>query len=168
MEIFCHEAAAAGSISSSGTGTATIEFKKCLAQGVSGEKLSGAVCEIPDIVAKVSALVILHEGNEKLAIHETGKGLPFLLLTPQDGVTFAEVVNETECALPELAKVKGSLVASISNPHDTDIQKLLSTKSMLTLFGGKLNFGANEAHLEADIQVEIDSVTPAGWKWGAL
>ena len=171
LEIFCHEATATGSINSSGTGTVTVEFKKCLGQGVNGSgTLVGSACEIPDnIVAKASALVILHEGNEKLAVHEINKGLPYLLLTPQDGLTFATIINKNEeCLVPDKGTVKGSLVASISNPHETNVQKLLSTKSMLNLFGSKLLYGSNEAHLDADMQIEIGTVTRTAWRWGAL
>ncbi len=162
MEIFCHAASASGSISDTGTGTATIEFTKCLAQGVSGGALSGAVCEIPNIVAKTKVLVILHEGNVKLTTseHNQLKGAPYLLFTPLDLLTFAQVLNHTECALPEIANVKGSVVASIDNLN-YELTHLISTKNMLTLFGSTLTYGANEAHLDVDALVQL--VTDELW-----
>ncbi len=167
MEIFCHEATATGSIDETGSGTVTVEITKCLAQEAKSGALSGAVCEIPNITAKATALVILHEGSVKLEVHDSGKGLPFLLLTPEDGLTFAKVSNNSECALPEVANVKGTLIASISNPHGTDVQKLISTKNMSSLFGILLKYGSNSAHLDADMQMEL-SGTYTGWKWGAV
>ncbi len=156
MEIFCHEAkVATASITETGTGKATIEFKVCLAQGVSGGALTGAVCTIPNITAKTKALIILHSGNTALteAQHGTGTGAPYILFTPEDLATFATITNNTECALPETAKVKGCLVASVDNLNYAAFHNI-SSIGTLTLFGCKLLYGANEAHLDAEAKVE--------------
>ncbi len=158
MEIFCHTVTITGSLSETGTGTLTILLENCLTQGVSGGALTGAVCTIPHITHKFKALVVLHSGNTALSQsqHGTGTGEPYILFTPEDLLTFATVTNNTECALPETAKVKGCFVAKVDNLnyapfHDT------KTTGMLTLFGCKINYGANEAHLDAEVRIESAS-----------
>ena len=169
FEIFCHKATVSnGLLTSNGTGTATITFETCLAQGlVTGtDTLTGAVCEIPNIVAKTKVLIILHSGNVALvqdnavlvagaAEHKKGTGNPYLLFLPLDLLTFATVLNHTECALPEVANVKGCVVAKDSVGYQ--IEHLISTKGLLSLFGCKLNYGANEAHLDVDALVSLNN-----------
>ena len=173
MEIFCHATSVTnGSLTSSGHATATLLLETCLAQGVSSGTLSGATCTIPNIVAKVLALIILHSGNTKLTLDGSGGaehklpkiGEPYILFTPEDGLTFAKVLNHTECALPEIANVKGCVVAKVSTIGD-QVTHLITTKGMLELFGCKLNYGANEAHLNFDALVSLTGVH-AGLKWG--
>ena len=158
MEIFCHAASVSnGLLSSSGTGTATITFETCLAQGVSGGALTGAVCELENIVAKTNALVILHSGN------------PYVQFTPSDGLTFATVINETECALPEEAKVKGCVVAGVERANEDEVTKLITTKNIASLFGCSLSYGANAAHLSVDANVKLSNSVHgnhSGLKWG--
>ena len=178
FEIFCHTAVVSeGTLTDKGSGHATITFQTCLAQGlVAGtDTLTGAICEIPNIVAKTKYLVILHSGNVKLvpdnavlvagaAEHKKGTGLPYILFLPLDLLTFASVLNHTECALPELSNVKGCVVAKLEHPHGHLVEHLISTKGMLALFGCKLNYGANEAHLDVDAFVSLTG-PHAGLLW---
>ena len=170
MEIFCHNASVSGTLSSAGAGKGTITFKGCLAQAVTnGDVLTGQICELEDMVVKGVALVILHSGNTALTLeqHGTGTGEPYLLVTPEGGVSgsFVTIVNETECALPEEVKVKGCGVVRIVTTGD-QIEHLVSTKGMLSLFGCKLSYGSNESHLDADAFVSLTG-SHAGLSWGA-
>ena len=171
FEIFCHTAVVSnGIITDKGSGHATITFQTCLAQGlvVGTDTLTGAICEIPDIVASTKYLVILHSGNVKLvqdnavlvagaAEHKKGTGNaanPYILFSPLDLLTFALVLNHTECALPEHSLIKGCVIAKF-NTTGHQIEHLISTKGLLNLFGCKLNYGANEAHLDVDAFVSL-------------
>jgi hypothetical protein len=170
MEIFCHEATISGTLTSAGHGSGTLTLSSCLTQGTSGGSLTGAVCQIPNVVAQILALIILHSGNTALttAQHGTGTGSPYVLFTPQDGLTFAKVLNHTECGLPEIMNVKGCMVARVATAGDL-VKHLISTKAMLSLFGCKLSYGANEGHLEIDALVELTNSihgNHAGLKWG--
>ena len=175
MEIFCHNSIISGTITNNGHGTATITLDQCLVQGVSGEKLTGAICEIEDFVAKALALIILHSGEKRLVVdtmpltpyteHKEGTGDPYVLFTPEDGLTFATVFNETECALPEEVKVKGCFVTRIVTAGD-QVTHLLSSKGMLELFGCKINYGANESHFTREWNVSLAG-GHLGLKWEA-
>jgi hypothetical protein len=154
IEIYCHTATGTGKISSGGTGTATLTFSSCLTSGTQTDgKLKGETCPLEEnIIAKVRALVVLH--NSK----------PYIQLTPEDGLTFAEVGGEP--CIPG-AKVKGSVVASISNPDGDDAVKTINTEGILTLFSGDdLFYGVNEAHLKAEAEVELSGARK-GTAWGA-
>ncbi len=168
-EIFCHAASVSATLSSAGAGKGTITLEKCLAQAVSGGALSGQACGLENMVVKGEALVILHSGNTALTTeqHGTGTGDPYLLITPEGGVsgTFVTVVNQTECALPEQVKVKGCGVARIVTTGDR-VEHLLSTKGMLSLFGCKLMYGSNESHLDVDALVSLAG-SHNGLEWGA-
>jgi hypothetical protein len=174
MEIFCHKSTITGAITNSGHGTATISLEECLAQGVSGGSLTGALCEIPDFVAKALALVFLHSGGKLIVDttpltpyteHKEGIGDPYILFTAQDGLTFAKVLNHTECALPESVNVKGCFVAKIVTTGD-QVTHLISSKGMLELFGCKINFGANESHFTREWVVSLAG-EHKGLAWGA-
>ena len=171
IEILCHKGTvSSGLLSSTGTGSATITLEACLAQGVSGGSLSGSTCEIGNIVAKAKALVILHSGSTKLTAeqHGTGTGSPYLLFTPEDGLTFAKVLNHTECALPENVNIKGCAVAKVVTTSD-QVTHLITTKGMSGLFGCVLKYGIFEAHLDLDANVKLANSTHgshAGLKWG--
>ncbi len=167
VEFFCHQASAAGSLTSSGSGTATITFENCLAQGVNaGGALTGAVCAIPNIVATVKALVILHSGNIALTTtqHHTGIGEPYILFTPENGLTFATLLSHTECALPEVMNLKGCVVAKVVTTGDL-VTHLISGREMSKLFGCKLNYGAHEVHFSPDGLVSLAG-SHTGLKWG--
>ncbi len=177
MEIFCHTASVPeGLLESTGTGEVEILFESCLAQGVSGGNLSGSVCQLKHITARALALIILHSGNTKLTLngsggqeHKTGTGSPYILFTPalkKEKLNFAVVVNETECALPEVANVKGCVVAKF-NTSGSQVTHLISTKGLLDLFGCTLNYGANIGHLDVDALVRLNNVhgSHAGLAW---
>ena len=169
-EIFCHKAGVTGTLTSSGSGSATITFEGCLAQGlVAGtDTLTGAVCELPNIVAKTKYLIILHSGNVALVQddavlvagapeHKKGTGNatnPYILFLAEDLLTVATVLNHTECALPEKGNLKGCFVAKfITTGHQ--IEHLISTKGLLTLFGCTPIYGANTAHLDVDLFLSL-------------
>jgi len=155
IEFFCHGGTASGSVELIGHGHATLELTECLVQGVnSAGELVGEPCALENnIVAKTLVSLILH--NEK----------PYLLFSPLEGEVFAMVSGEP-CPIPD-STVKGSVVASISNPDGDDVTKLISTKGNLSLFtSGKLFYGKNEAHMSADATVELTGAFK-GVKWGA-
>ena len=170
FEIFCHKLTVSnGLLTSSGSGSATITFEICLVQGVTGaDVLTGAVCQIDNIVAKTKFLIILHSGNVALvqdnavlvagaAEHKKGTGNatnPYILFLPLDLLTFASVLNHSECALPEIANVKGCVVAKV-NTTGHQVEHLISTKGLLSLFGCNLHYGANLAHLDVDAFVSL-------------
>ncbi len=166
MEIFCHDASSTlNALSDDGHGSFVILFESCLAQGLSGGKLLGAVCEIPDITANGLALIILHSGNSALTTsqHEfPATGKPYILFSMHGNLIFSKVLNHTECALPENANVKGCVVAAVVTEGD-QVTHSITTKGMLSLFGCKLNYGANEAHLDGDALV---SLWGGARKWG--
>jgi hypothetical protein len=160
IEIFCHLATATGTIKNTGHGHATLTFSECLTVGIDSNvvhTLKGSVCTLEEnIIAKVLALVFLHTN-----------GAPYILLSPLDGLTFAEVGGEP--CIPG-AKIKGSQVLSISNSGGDDVTKLISTKiaNYSTLFpSDSLKYGINAATLTADANVSL-SGAHVGRKWGAV
>ncbi len=173
-ELICHEATVTGNINSHGHGHVDFELENCYVQGVSGGVLVGAKCSYFDIIIKTLALVILHEGGTKLTLdglggaeHKLGKGTPYILFTPLDGLTFATVViGESECAMPAESRLKGCFVASIQKPFEDEVVKLISSKGLLELFGCTILYGANQAHLSLDALFSL-SGSEIGKKWGA-
>ncbi len=171
VELSCPVSMTSGSMSNSGHGSGTIRFGfgvgECKAQGVNAEgKLIGASCTImPSVIdMKVLALIILHSGSALTTEqHGSGSGNPYILFTPLDGLTFATVTNlNEECPLPESATIKGCFVAKIGT--GTFSHQLINTREMLSLFGCALNYGANSAHLEADMVLELTG-SHAGLTW---
>lgn len=185
LEIGCPAATVnSGLLSSTGHGSGNILFENCTANGVnaSGALVGESCSPTPDdIEAKVLILLILHSGGPtaKLGIDlsppsgtktehdEPTTGDPYLLITPIL-LNFSLVTNENEeCLLPESAAVKGCVVAKITTGHT--VTHLIDTREMLLLFGCKLTYGNNEAHLEADALVKLTNSSHGnheGLSWG--
>ena len=174
LEISCPKASvSSGLLTNAGHGSATIVFSECKSQGVNAAgALIGASCApIPTTIeAKVLALIILHSGSNALttAQHGTGTGSPYALFTPLDGLTFSTVKNENEeCLMPEVATVKGCVVASVTTGDK--VTHLIDTRNMLSLFGCELKYGNNVAHIEADANVQLANSSHGnhgGLSWG--
>lgn len=154
IKIKCHSAIGAGSIKNTGHGHITINLFECLA---TDNSLDPVECSFHEpIQTQALVLVVLHGVN------------PYVLFSPLDGLTFAIVKTLGEfCTLPKEVAVKGSIVASISNPGGDDVTKLISTKNMLSLFtSDKLFYGAHEMHLVADGIIRLAG-QHNGHAWGA-
>jgi len=181
MELACPETTVTeGLLTSVGHMSATVKFGNCTVQGTTAAgALIGSSC-VPNpnsVTFKVLALVILHEGNTKLTLDGLGgeehklpkNGLPYLLFTPPDGLTFLTVTNsDEECLLPESATVKGCFVAKFHTTGDQAVH-LIDTRGMLSLFGCELRYGSNVAHLEGDKLLELTNSAHGnhkGLKWG--
>jgi len=163
IEIYCHGGSASGKINSNGHGHGHLLFTSCFAHGVnSSGELVGEPCKLDHhVLAEVLVLVILHSNGKPYILFEP-------LMVPGENPlneTFA-TLNTEPCPIPS-APVKGSVVASISNPDADSVTKLLSTKGNLTLFSfDKLFYGKNEAHLDADANVALAG-THVGDTFGA-
>jgi len=156
IEVYCHEAAVGGTISSNGHGHAEIKFTTCLVHPVnSSGELILEPCQLDSsILGKTLVLVILH--NSK----------PYLLFSPLEGKFLFHLTDTEPCPVP-VAGFSGSIVATVSNPDGDDVTKLISTKGTLALFTtDKLFYGKNEVHLDADFYISL-SGGHQGLKWGA-
>jgi len=181
IEIACPETTVTeGLLTSDGHISATVKFGSCKVSGTNAAgELVGAPCTpSPNSVSfKVLALIILHEGSTKLTLNGSGgaehklstKGLPYILFTPPDGLSFTVVTNANEeCPLPESATAKGCFVGKVHTTGD-QITHLVDTRGMLSLFGCELKYGNLVAHLEADKVLALTNSAHGnhqGLKWG--
>jgi hypothetical protein len=158
-----------------GHGSGTILFKECTTEQIkedelTGVKLTKCVPNFATTPGEITANVLL--------LAKKHEGVTYLLAVPKvtseatakanEALTslFTNVkFNENECALPPSVNITGSLVAKA--PTLDTVKPKLTIKSWelvagvvkpsaeQVLLGAKLKFGANEAFVEAEAEVEL-------------
>jgi hypothetical protein len=135
----------------------TLSFSDCEVLDSKGEPNDACVLHEP-IVAEALALIVKHNGAGYLLFSPVKENAPFATVVALDKVL------EDECLLPDVAEVKGSVVAEIK--VNGQVTNLISTKLTLSLFpNDKLFYGNHEAHLFADALVRLAG-SHIGQAWG--
>jgi hypothetical protein len=123
--------------------------------------------------AKVLLLLFLHFHKSTIAGEVLEHHIWIVRLTPLGAVTFPATFTTLKfggtCSLPETVKVTGNAATEVSNT-DAVIQKGVfdtasaAGKAIAKDAKTKLNFGANEAFLKGEIEVEL----AGGVTWGSM
>jgi hypothetical protein len=172
-------------ISASGTsamGKGKIQFSKCKVFSESaGTELAACTKAFnennPEKIgseaapsAKVLVLFFLHLHKSTIAGEVLEHHIWIVRLTPLAGTAFTTLKFGGTCALPEKVEVTGS--ASTEVPQtDAVIQKAsfdgasAAGKAVSKDANTKLNFGANEAFIKGEIEVELQT---GGVPWGVM
>jgi hypothetical protein len=111
--------------------------------------------------AKVLVLALLHLHISTIAGEVLEHDISIVRLTPLSGIFFTKLKFGGTCSLPETVEVKGSIATEISQT-DAAVQKMsfdgatvagkAATKDAKT----KLSFGANEAFVKGEIEIELE------------
>jgi hypothetical protein len=152
-------------INAAGTLTG-IELKKCT------EELNKATTP-GQIGASVLVLVKKHETTTYLVIVPIVLGKASAEADEALTAAFTTIKFGGICTLPETIKVTGSLASPTPTPVADALKPILKLdsfsaagKAEQTLLGAKLKFGANEAFVQGEGEVELP--TNPGVPWGAM
>lgn len=177
-----------GSMKAGGHGHATVLFLKCrvwniIEETVGGkvihklttinkacdEALNNGVLSHEHITANVLVLVRRHAGVTYLILEPLINSHASYLKDAELTAPFTTVLFGGTCSLPEKVNITGSL--AVAAPAADAVKPVLKfetleNKAIQELLGTKLKFGASQAYIEAEAEVEL--VGKAGVAWGAM